>query len=464
MAIKGEDDNQPLDLGLSGLLSGESAAASSSSMPPSVPPSSNSNAAEAAVEQPPRSQLQGLAREGRWNELIDQAEAILSGEDSSEARVWWVRGHLGALSMPASFLAAPLEALCRRVAGTPLSPELNEALQETAPLLVKRLEDVAENDLAASLRAALERLALLPPGSAERERRIRKKTDAKMKSLAAQGLTLAEDGSIVPVQAAKANAARVDFNVMPLPGRLKRKANAKKGISGTRLAGVMVVACALLVVALLWSFEGVPTWLGSSEIQIASEGFISNGEAAEQVIPVLDERGKVGSLSALFYSIGSAGAGGDTQPSQTGATGAVDGQGIAAANSSSGVDGASSGAKRQLEQINTSGPVEGPEFQRGVERSGGPFGSGIGPVQPELPAVNDSPSIRHPGPAVDVARSGRAIRSTSVYAGASYGSEVVGRLEPGDRVMIEGNAGRWLRLRSRKGNGGYVRREDVEEF
>jgi hypothetical protein len=36
-------------------------------------------------------------------------------------------------------------------------------------------------------------------------------------------------------------------------------------------------------------------------------------------------------------------------------------------------------------------------------------------------------------------------------------------LEQGDRVLVEGKLGRWLRLRSKKGRGGYVLASDVEE-
>lgn len=479
MALKGEDENQPLDLGLSGLLSGTSAPAESVEAihPPTPTP--------ASPELQP-SELQTLAQEERWSELIGKAEGLLGGDDSAEARVWWVRGHLAALSMPASFLAAPLEALCRSLAGSALSPALTHALQETAPLLVKRLEDVSENELAESLRAALERLALLPPGSAERERRIRKKTDAKLKSLAAQGLTLGEDGAIVPIQGAHKGAAhfgepKPKENLKRSGGGFsnKKRGALRKGLSAAWILGPAVVVGAVVLGVVVLAFTGgAPSWLRRGEIQIASEGFVPATDAAEQVIPVMDSRGRVGSLSALFYSIGSSGgsgASGAGAAAQLQNSGSSPGASVpAAAGAAPGADGAagSAPAKRELARVNTSGPVEGDEFRKGVERADAGLGipvergdgtGAVGPVRPQLPAVNESPNIRHPGPAVDVARPGRAVRSTSVYSGASYGSDIVGRLEPGDKVMIEGNAGRWLRLRSRKGRGGYVRREDVEE-
>jgi uncharacterized protein YgiM (DUF1202 family) len=59
---------------------------------------------------------------------------------------------------------------------------------------------------------------------------------------------------------------------------------------------------------------------------------------------------------------------------------------------------------------------------------------------------------------------GRVSHATTVYAAPNYKADILGRLEAGDKVMIEGNAGRWLRLRSRRGKGGYVLRDDVAEL
>jgi hypothetical protein len=57
----------------------------------------------------------------------------------------------------------------------------------------------------------------------------------------------------------------------------------------------------------------------------------------------------------------------------------------------------------------------------------------------------------------------RVLEKTSVLSAPSYGGRVVGQLERGDRVLVEGKLGRWLRLRSKKGRGGYVIAADVEE-
>jgi uncharacterized protein YgiM (DUF1202 family) len=60
-------------------------------------------------------------------------------------------------------------------------------------------------------------------------------------------------------------------------------------------------------------------------------------------------------------------------------------------------------------------------------------------------------------------RTYKVLTRTSVLSAPSYGGRVVGQLDRGDRVLVEGKLGRWLRLRSKKGRGGYVLAADVEE-
>jgi uncharacterized protein YgiM (DUF1202 family) len=57
----------------------------------------------------------------------------------------------------------------------------------------------------------------------------------------------------------------------------------------------------------------------------------------------------------------------------------------------------------------------------------------------------------------------RVLVRTSVLEHPSYSADVVGTLEPGDRVFVESKMGRWVRLRSKRGRGGFVLAEDVAE-
>ncbi len=488
MTMGSNDKPEQIDLGLADLLaargSGRAAELSSSQAERGaeqrpVAARADGGSGNREQQQGEISPLQRLAREGKWSDLVRSAEALLAHGDggSAEARVWWVRGHLALLSMPASFLAAPLEALCRKLAGAgKLSSELSEALRETAPLLVRRLEDVAEHELAESLRAALERLSLLSPDSAQVAQRMRKKSDAQMRSVAEQGFVLSD--------AAEGQGSQVGADIAAAaPGGAKLRAGEEvsahvyPGLSVRRVLALLLFLLVLPIVA-WFSFGAGSALLRVAHVESASEGFISGvggafggdeSGAAQQVIPVMETRDNVGSLGALFYSIGASPASDGTdmqRPAPERSAGAAPN----AATTRGELPAGSAKQQTGRERVNISGPIEGPEFTKGIEAprgsADGVAGAGAGgaPVRAELPTVNGSAALQSDRPAVDIARPGRAVRTTSVYAAARYSSEVLGRLESGDRVMIEGDSGTWLRLRSRKGRGGYVRRDDVEEL
>jgi hypothetical protein len=379
-----------------------------------------------------KSPYQELLSQGKWNELVQLAEGNLSRGDSSEARVWWVRGHLGALSMPASFLAAPLEALCRKLTGSVLSVSLREALAETGPLLLKRLEDVSDSEQVLSLRAALERLGVIQSSEPKSEKQ-RRSTATDLRSISLEPFSLAQ-----PHGAGNT----------PLLTDKKSSSNRQQLKMPRRWLAVVSV---LLLVACGAAWWGVikrsDRWWGKATL-VASESFVPSGEAAEQLIPATDARGVVGSLSALFYSM-------------KGQEQALGGELKSAADSTA----AAGAAAAVKERVDTTGPIEGAGFKRdAAPRVDREQELRIEVVRPQLPAVNDSPSLKHEKPAVDVSRMGRVSHATTVYAAPNYKADILGRLEAGDKVMIEGNAGRWLRLRSRRGKGGYVLRDDVAEL
>ena len=113
------------------------------------------------------------------------------------------------------------------------------------------------------------------------------------------------------------------------------------------------------------------------------------------------------------------------------------------------------------ERVNTKGPVEGPEFRERIERRPLPESEEKEHIQGGPPrAVFPVPSRDE---AFEAGRVYRVVVSTTVVSAPSFGGRVIGQLAAGDRVLVEGFLGRWLRLRSRRGRGGYVLSADVEE-
>jgi hypothetical protein len=218
-------------------------------------------------------------------------------------------------------------------------------------------------------------------------------------------------------------------------------------------------------------------------VVIAEEDFISEQLTVNQLIPPLERRGAVGSLSALFYSIEHPEQSEATPQQPVPPTAQGDSQGDTAAKGEQGSPSqAESGAtasstlsrkpqplpvpEKRKERINTRSPVEGADLKerlRKRETRSSREGSQEPPVQgpearvsPPL-SENRNPDVFDPGGVY------RVLVRTSVLANASYAAEVVGRLEPGDRVFVEAKMGRWMRLRSKRGRGGFVLAEDVEE-
>jgi hypothetical protein len=199
-------------------------------------------------------------------------------------------------------------------------------------------------------------------------------------------------------------------------------------------------------------------------LDIASESFVGHPSGVEQSVSQLEPKNPGNRLGALFYSIEKEGGESVTpNPATTTAQGGV------AQSSSPSIDREPPPTSRPpepraKESIDTAGPVEGPEFRERIERvrperSEPPARTREeiqgGPPQAVLPGASQEGFEQH--------RTYKVLAKTSVLSAPSYGGRVIGQLERGDRVLVEGKLGRWLRLRSKKGRGGYVIAADVEE-
>jgi hypothetical protein len=442
----------PVDLGLSALLSGHAAQPEHSSpIGPSTdePHDSTDTSADAAIEQRQLSECEVLFREKGWGELVKLAEAKLAVSDEPEFRLWWVRGHLGAFSMPVSFLAAPLEAVCRRARDNQLAESLRPVLEETGLLALHRLKEVGARDQVESLRDSL--------------------FDAGV-------IDSASEPQPFPASATRrADSAPLPDESLPSPNRLAATIPGERRGQPVRRVAAFAVGVIVAGVIGRWAW----TWLHTVfrvPVVIAAENFVSEPFAVDQLIPPLERRDPVGSLSALFYSIETPEA--VVPAAQKDAPPAGDGQGggqvttqtmhppVGAASRAPTTQERPPSAEGRKEQINTRSPVEGPEVKERLRRrethhppepARGPF-SGVPEPSSSPPVMeNRSTDVFDPGGVY------RVLVRTSVLEHPSYSADVVGTLEPGDRVFVESKMGRWVRLRSKRGRGGFVLAEDVAE-
>ena len=215
------------------------------------------------------------------------------------------------------------------------------------------------------------------------------------------------------------------------------------------------------MVAALMLLDRMFPHIRTPALDIAAESFVRADAGIEQVTDLPGRRDPGGRLGALFYSIEGEAAQGE--PPREGGGDAKQGETPPPPPSSPmPVETQKEPLPaRSKESVNTSGPLEGPEFRERIER-----------VRPQSfesrreVLQGGSPQAVLPGTSprgFEDQKTYRVLTRTSVLSAPSYGGRAVGQLERGDRVLVEGKLGRWLRLRSKKGRGGYVLATDVEE-
>lgn len=455
MKSNGEKPRAQLDLGLSQILSTAGAERAIDASPEDhTAPSSN----QGTYTQPPqwvlgdqthhdgvketvpaqaRSEFDALADERNWTEIVKRVELRIVDPNDLEARLWWIRGHLGAFSLPVAFLAAPMETVCRWARGRPLPDALTTLMRETGMIVLERLQEVGERDLAHSLRASLRSVGIVEPkGPRGRARRA----TSSFRSVEFQGLS---------------------------PSHTTTESVGSTEVRQGKGMAILLLVIGLLAVVSFTQREGIESALFPELLGRAHEDFARDQFALDQMIPTSQRRDPGSRLGAVFYSF-------EAAPSGSDATGrAAQGSGVGASDdkstrgSSSGQSGGDGGetpsdAPDQHDSVNVKGPIEGEEFRNGIGKRGGAQADDPRPPLEGGPPAAVLPEADTPG--FEVERIYRVLGHTDILSAPSFGGRPIGTLEYGDRVLGNGRLGRWIRLRSRQGRGGYVLAEDVEEL
>lgn len=371
-----------------------------------------------------------LAQAKNWGVLASKAEASIAAGDDIEARLWWVRAHLGAFSLPVSLLAAPFETVCRQLESAEAKEKHKPLIREIGAIILERLKDVGDRRQEYSVHLALNRLGVV---EAERD-------------------ALGSWGKIPLSPSASAEASAAPAATTP------SREGGERRVSGIGGLGIII---ALLSIS--GAGGGVAWYLMSHEPQttLSSDPFVTHEVAPQVLTPEVAPKDLSSGLNALMYSMTSEPKAADAPraPESAASVSSVPTTPPVVMGSVSGLD---RETKPSSAKIDTSGPVEGPEFQRGVERNR--------PSPPKLPSLgNDAPPSRasDPRPEQPPRMDGdvkSVIARTDVYASPSYYARPIGRLERGDRVSVEGRVGQWLRIRSRRGKPGFVLAQDVGDI
>jgi len=395
-------------------------------------------------------ELSRLAERQEWGMLVGRAESAIASEEDIEARLWWIRGHLGGFTLPVSLLAAPFETVCRQLVGDVRLEIFADLITEIGEIALLRLHDVGDRRQEHAVRLALVKLGILD--SAERSRQGHGKTAPQVRRFEL-GTSKVES----PVVAAAV------------------KPPAAISITRRRVAGI-VAFLFLVSVAVFMLRDRTPV---RQPFMTAPENLLVMNEAPGMMPPGVVGRPVSSSLGALYYSLERDGGDSGAAPVQLITASPQDKQvarkgeqnRIATESAPEQVIARASQSKRPPapeerkthEVVRTDGPIEGPEFTRGLERQRLP--------QPRLPDATlpdepkPLPEVSYPDGSVIL---GGEIKSTlvrtDVFASPSYQGRKIARLEPGDKVSVEARVGQWLRIRSRRGRAGFVYAQDIGEF
>ncbi len=451
MSKKNNNGAPSLDLGLGAILADAEASAQPAPGSETPAPTEIITLDDAAGEL--RNEFTTLAEAKQWGVLVSKAETAISSEDDFEARLWWIRGHLGALSLPVSLLAAPFETLCRQLQTRPdVKDTLSELLSEIGRIMLERLAGVGDRRQEHGVRHALTQLGLLSAGPRQ--------------SSGSQAIP-----PKVPQFELGTPAAEVDRSRVP-PGLVSRKErNASRRLMMGSLALLLLVGVAV------YYFNS--RHMREADVVVASESFVPSESATAQMSPIVSARAATGSLGALYYSIAEAtpdavvassarppapggGAGTLREPTAGIESKAEAGRERPPASDKP-IASQDSGAARAKEQVNTNGPIEGPDFQRGIERRSS--------QEPRLPGAAGPEISVKPVPGTMLPEVGGALMGevksvlvpTNVLASPSYHARVIARLREGDKVSVEARVGQWVRIRSRRGKTGFIFAQDVGE-
>jgi hypothetical protein len=380
-----------------------------------------------------RPEFSGLAEKKQWGILVSRAETSIASEGDIEARLWWVRGHLGALTLPVSLLAAPFETVCRQLLDDVRLRTFRPLLKEIGDIMLERLCGVGDRRQEYSVRLVLCQLGVVEP-------------DEKS----------GESYGKVPPKVPRFELGTRDMVTAETPPAEVTRRERKP---------LVLATLALLLFLLGAGFFFWRSYLGEPQLLVANEDLLGTDQAPITQQPPVLARHVSSNLGAIYYSIDQGDKGAPAVPgsgmiktSRTSEKNSGNGT-LAPAQADRPPAPEPQGAK---EQVRTDGPIEGPEFARGVEPRLVPEAR-----LPEvsLPDLSGSlPASSYPDGSLNIGGEVKsALVATDVYQSPDYSARVIARLAAGDKVSVEGRVGEWFRIRSRRGRAGFVIALDVGE-
>lgn len=480
-----------LDLGLNSILSSfgdddrSCATTNSPSNSPEITSTSEPNfilvspvgAPEVPAQKAPptleKTEYEILAEQERWPELAQLCESRLSKKEGAssaesrdvvEARLWWIKSQLVNGGVPMSILAAPLESASSSVIELQKQPGMlglreKSLIDFCAQMLKKVSSELAANSEHVLALSFLERAYTLDQGcgaqlrsAVERElerlaKNPRAQLDPKIKVRIARLETLRRELKTVKVAAEP--VAEIDAQEAgdPKSAQVPAEPARRRPLRVYASATLLLLLCAGGIV---WFVQRGA--LSGARADLALDTVIS-ARLPNSQLPELQRVSGVSNLDALYYDIDSA-----TNKRRPEVV-----QAAVSSTTNSATDGQNvSEVKQAKAVVNTSTPVEGPEFQNLKDDASENDGSRRDDLFADVAARTQSAMQGMPVEKFDSDRLFLVLTKTNVMARPSFHTAALAELESGDKVLVESKVGQWLKLRSKHGQAGYILAQDAE--
>lgn len=481
-----------VDLGLSSILSSfEPSAAEPPVEPAALPLKAGAGSSEpnfilvtsenpsvlAVPEAPkaPQDPFLALAQELKWEEvkLLAEKQLSTSGEKQTvpeiEARLWWIKSQLASGSVPTSILSAPLDSASARILEiqrTSSGSKVPEALTGFCGVLLQQLGELlftnGERGLALSF---FERAYRLDPTTGANLARHLKDEILKLRENPAAKHDLKLKAKLLKLEQGlkELEASNVDVDAATVPESRTAAQVGAETFHAPRSRpvpwGALALMSALLIVS-AWGWRSglLHAYLSSQDPAVATSALIVRVDPL-LVMPEMQRVSGVSNLDALYYDIDAGKPRADGKPQKEDrAVAPPVGAAVPAVERVSESVGSSQGKVT----VNTSGPVEGPEFRDlkdekedlSLRRSQELFGGGTG-RRDDAPQGFEVEKF-------DADKLYVVIAKTNVMARPSYQTAALAELQTGDKVLVESKLGPWLKLRSKHGQSGYILAQDAE--
>lgn len=409
-----------------------------------------------------------IAAECSWEELSEFCEGKLgeNGEESPEARLWWIKAQLELGSVPASILAAPLESVTKNIEDTELSKIASKLLARVA----KKLNPDSDSHLILTFYQRANTL------TAEYGKELIVVLDREIESLRVQLRRKKEEGLLEKI----GELVLVREKVVGTGGvKNEEPQTVEKKESSSWFPLVAKGACLFIIIGLIF-YVGKPA--GAELFQFGSQPsepyatLVLPSKAPKMILPSFERVKEVRrtSLKNILTDLDSSEDFGDPEVQQA----------SLAANSSRRV--VSAPVKKV--SINTSTPIESAELRQIMSEYQATFDSNLPkstrpkqkfakaarisndfvlkPREIVRGATKENPIVRgFGGRAPSGEESNEYIvisRKAVVRSGpAEIGTLVLSELQASDRVTVVGEKNRWLQVQIGKNEFGYLKAEDA---